>query len=45
MAGQVFTVFIIILAASEAAIGLAVVLQVYHGYRSIAADRLTELRN
>ena len=45
VAGQVFTVFIIILAASEAAIGLAVVLQVYRGYRSIQADRLTDLRN
>jgi NADH-quinone oxidoreductase subunit K len=41
----VFTVFIIILAASEAAIGLAVVLQVFRGYRSIQADRLTDLRN
>jgi NADH-quinone oxidoreductase subunit K len=45
VAGQVFTVFIIILAASEAAIGLAVVLQVFRGYRSIQADRLTDLRN
>jgi NADH-quinone oxidoreductase subunit K len=45
VAGQVFTVFIIILAASEAAIGLAIVLQVFRGYRSIQADRLTDLRN
>ncbi len=43
--GQVFTVFIIILAASEAAIGLAVVLQVYRGYRSILSERWTELRH
>lgn len=43
--GQVFTVFIIILAASEAAIALAIVLQVYRGYRSILSDRWTELRH
>ena len=43
--GQVFTVFIIVLAASEAAIALAIVLQVYRGYRSILADQLTDLRN
>ncbi len=43
--GQVFTVFIIVLAASEAAIALAVVLQVYRGYRSISADELTDLKH
>jgi NADH-quinone oxidoreductase subunit K len=45
VSGQVFTVFIIILAASEAAIALAIVLQVYRGYRSIFSDQLTDLRN
>src|SRR5258708_40325686 len=45
VAGQVFTVFIIILAASEAAIALAIVLQVYRGFRSIAADELSDLKN
>ena len=44
VAGQVFTVFIIILAASEAAIGLAVVLQVYRHYRTINAEKVNELR-
>ena len=43
--GQVFTVFIIILAASEAAIALAIVLQVYRGFRSIVADELNDLKN
>ena len=43
--GQVFAVFIIVLAASEAAIALAIVLQVYRNYRSIMADRLTALKN
>ncbi len=45
IAGQVFTVFIIILAASEAAIALAIVLQVYRNRRTIDADELTSLRN
>jgi len=45
ISGQVFTVFIIVLAASEAAIALAIVLQVYRSYRSIMADRLTALKN
>ncbi len=42
--GQIFTVFIIVLAASEAAIALAIVLTVYRNYRSIMADRLTSLK-
>ena len=37
--------FIIILAASEAAIALAIVLQVYRGFRSIVADELNDLKN
>lgn len=45
IAGQVFTVFIIILAASEAAIALAIVLQVYRNRRTIDADELTTLKN
>ncbi|MFP6685491.1 MAG: NADH-quinone oxidoreductase subunit NuoK [Polyangiaceae bacterium] len=42
--GQIFTVFIIVLAASEAAIALAIVLTVYRNFRSIMADRLTSLK-
>lgn len=45
VSGQVFTVFIIVLAASEAAIALAIVLNVYRNFRSIMADRLTTLKN
>ncbi len=44
VAGQVFTVFIIVLAASEAAIALAIVLNVYRNHRTIAVDRLTTLK-
>lgn len=43
--GQVFTVFIIVLAASEAAIALAIVLTVYRNYRTIMADKLTTLKH
>ena len=42
--GQVFAVFVIAFAASEAAVALAIVLQVYRSHRTIAADELTELR-
>ncbi len=42
--GQVFALFIIAFAASEAAVALAIVLQVYRSHRSISADELTELR-
>jgi NADH-quinone oxidoreductase subunit K len=42
--GQVFTVFIIVLAASEAAIALAIVLTVYRNFRTIFADRLTSMK-
>lgn len=43
--GQVFTVFIIVLAASEAAIALAIVLAVFRNFRTIMADRLTTMRH
>jgi NADH-quinone oxidoreductase subunit K len=45
VAGQVFAVFIIVLAASEAAIALAIVLTVYRTVRTINADRLTSLKH
>jgi NADH-quinone oxidoreductase subunit K len=43
--GQVFALFLVAFAASEAAVALAIVLQVYRTHRSIAADELTELRH
>lgn len=45
LGGQVFSLFVIVIAAAEAAIALAIVLQVYRNYRSIMADRLTALKN
>ena len=44
-AGQVFALFIIALAACEAAVALAITLQVYRTYKSIAVDELTQLRH
>jgi NADH-quinone oxidoreductase subunit K len=43
--GQVFTIFIIVLAASEAAIALAIVLTVYRNFRTIMADRLATMKH
>ena len=45
VAGLVFTAFIIVLAATEAAVALAIVLLVYRGHRTISADGLTELKH
>jgi NADH-quinone oxidoreductase subunit K len=45
VAGQVVTVFIIVLAASEAAIALAIVLSAFRNVRSIMTDRLSEMKH
>lgn len=42
--GQIFTIFIIILAAAEAATALAIVLNVYHQLNSVNVDDAHELR-
>jgi NADH-quinone oxidoreductase subunit K len=42
--GQVFAVFIIMLAAAESAIALAVVLGIYRRLRGVDVSRLTNLR-
>jgi NADH-quinone oxidoreductase subunit K len=43
--GRIFALFIIAFAAAEAAIALAIVLQVYRTHRSVAVDELAELRH
>jgi NADH-quinone oxidoreductase subunit K len=45
IAGQVFSVFIIVLAAAEAAIALAIVLAIFRTFRAIDADQTSTLRN
>ncbi len=41
--GQVFAVFIILMAAAEAVVALAIALSVYKELKSIQADKLTNL--
>lgn len=42
--GQVFAIFVIMLAAAEAAIGLAIVLAIYQGFETIEVDATDRLR-
>jgi NADH:ubiquinone oxidoreductase subunit K len=42
--GQIFTLFIMAIAAAEAAIGLSIVLAVYRNYKSIDTEDLVELQ-
>jgi NADH-quinone oxidoreductase subunit K len=41
--GQVLTLFVIVIAAAEVGLGLAIVLQVFRNRATIAIDELTEL--
>jgi len=45
MAGQTFALFVVVLAAAEAAVGLAIVLSIFHTFKTIdvrAADLMRE---
>ncbi len=42
--GQVFSIFIIMLAAAEAAIGMAIVLGIYRRFRTIDVAGMTQLQ-
>jgi NADH-quinone oxidoreductase subunit K len=42
--GQIFTLFIIVLAAAEAAVALALVLSVFQTHRTIALDEVDEMK-
>ena len=42
--GQIFAIFVIMLAAAEAAIGLAIVLGVYQGFETIEVEATDRLR-
>jgi NADH-quinone oxidoreductase subunit K len=41
--GQVFAIFVIILAAAEAAVALAIVLNIYRNYQMVIVDRMNSL--
>ncbi len=42
--GQVMFILILTLAASEAAVGLAILLQLYHRFRTLDVDAASEMR-
>ena len=42
--GQVYAIFVIMLAAAEAAIGMAIVLGLYRRFRSIDVAQMTQLQ-
>ena len=42
--GQVAAIFVIILAASEAAIALAIVLNIYHRFQTVNIDEVSNLK-
>jgi NADH-quinone oxidoreductase subunit K len=44
LTGQVFSIFVIVLAAAEAAVGLAIVLAIYQTFRSIDVGETDLLR-
>jgi NADH-quinone oxidoreductase subunit K len=43
--GQVMFIFILTVAAVEVAIGLALILQVYHHYKTLDADAINKLKD
>ncbi|QSE95945.1 NADH-quinone oxidoreductase subunit NuoK [Fulvivirga lutea] len=43
--GIFFGLFVIVIAAAEAAVGLALVLKIYHYYNSIELDKINELKD
>jgi NADH-quinone oxidoreductase subunit K len=42
--GQLFSLFVIVVAAAEAAVALAIILRVYHYYQTVHLDKLQELK-
>jgi NAD(P)H-quinone oxidoreductase subunit 4L len=44
LAGQVFTIFIITIAAAEAAVGLAIVMLLYRNFKGIEVDKINFMK-
>jgi len=42
--GHFFTLFVIVLAAAEAAVGLAIILRVYRYFGTVELDKINELK-
>lgn len=44
LTGQVFAIFIMVVAAAEAAVGLAIIIAVYRNRETIAADKIDQMK-
>lgn len=44
ISGQIFSIFVITLAAAEAAVGLAIVINIYRSEQHIDADKITAMK-
>ncbi|MBX9852333.1 MAG: NADH-quinone oxidoreductase subunit NuoK [Cytophagaceae bacterium] len=44
MRGNMFALFVIVIAAAEAAVALAIILQVYHYFKTANIDEINELK-
>lgn len=42
--GQIFAIFVVVIAAAEATVGLAIVILIYRNWRGIDADRVNLLK-
>jgi NAD(P)H-quinone oxidoreductase subunit 4L len=42
--GQIFSLFVMIVAAAEAAVALALIIQVYRHFKTVVLDELTNLK-
>ena len=42
--GQIFSLFVMIVAAAEAAVALALIIQVYRQFKTVVLDELTDLK-
>jgi len=45
MDGQIAAIFVIILAAAEAAVALAIILNIYQNFKNVNIDEIDELRD
>jgi len=44
IAGQIFTIFIITIAAAEAAVGLAIIMLIYRNFKGIEVDNINFMK-
>jgi len=45
LGGQIFALFVIAMAAAEAAVGLAIIMGVFNAYHTIEVDKVSVMRN